>query len=65
MPIELLSDVIEFLADQAGIYGAHDDENDEACEKRPCRICWTEHVRERIEAAVKVEAQLARGGSHE
>ena len=37
--IETLSDVVEYLADQVGVYGAHDDEDDEACEKKPCRVC--------------------------
>lgn len=61
MAIELLSDVIEHLADQAGVYGAHDDENDAACEKKPCRMCWVEEWTIRIWAAVRVEQQLERG----
>jgi hypothetical protein len=58
MPIETLQDVVEYLADQVGIYGAHDDE---ACEKKPCRVCWTGDVTERIWKAVRIEEQLERG----
>ena len=61
MPLETLQDIVEYLADQANVYGAHDDENDEACETRPCRICWTEEVTERIWRAVRLEQQLERG----
>jgi hypothetical protein len=52
MPIELLSDVIEYLADQAGVYGAHD----ETCqENHICRVCWTANVRDRIQAAAELQ----------
>ena len=61
--IETLDDVIEYLANQAGVYGAHDDENDEACKRKPCRICWTEGVKLRIKEAVKIEEQLCRGAA--
>lgn len=55
--IETLDDIIERLADQVGIYGAHDD-NDEACETKPCRCCWTSELRDRLEAAFKIEQKL-------
>ena len=58
--IETLDDIIERLADQIGVYGAHDEENDEACDDKPCRMCWTSELREHIEAAVKVENKLRR-----
>ena len=61
MPIETLLDVVEWTADQAGVYGAHDDENDEACETKPCRVCWTEELTDRIWHAVRIEQQLERG----
>ena len=61
MPIETLTDVVEYAADQAGIYGAHDYENHEACERKPCRICWTTQLIDRIWAAVRIEQQLERG----
>ncbi len=61
MSLELLTDVVEYLADQAGIYGAHDDEDDAACEKKPCRCCWTSDVIDRIWSAVRIEQQLDRG----
>jgi hypothetical protein len=59
--IEQLSDIIDQLADQIGVYGAHDDENDEACQHKPCRVCWTSELWDRIHAAVELEQQLARG----
>ena len=61
MPIETVVDVMEALADQVGVYGAHDDENGEACQKKPCRVCWTSEWEDRIRAAFAVEAQLERG----
>ena len=59
--IETLNDVVEYLADQAGIYGAHDDDNDAACESKPCRVCWTSDVLDRIWHAVRIEQALERG----
>jgi hypothetical protein len=54
--IETLDDIIEWLADQIGVYGAHDDE----CEKPDkCRPCWTSDLKERIERAVEVERKLS------
>lgn len=58
MPIETLDDVIERLADEVGVYGAHDDENDDACAKNPCRVCWTSNLRDRLIAAIKVDQKL-------
>ena len=53
---ETLDDIIEWLADQIGVYGAHDDE----CEKPDkCRPCWTSDLKERIERAVEVERKLS------
>jgi hypothetical protein len=48
--IEEFEDVIEYIADQAGIYGAHRD--GESC---PCRVCWTAAIKQRIVAAIKFE----------
>ena len=59
--IETLTDIVEYCADQANIYGAHDDENDKACATKPCRQCWTEDLTLRIWAAVRIEQQLERG----
>jgi hypothetical protein len=61
MALDTLQDVVEYLADQANVYGAHDEENDEACKTRPCRVCWTEEVTDRIWQAVRLEQQLERG----
>jgi len=61
MSLEVLSDIVEQLADQIGVYGAHDEDNDAACEDKPCRVCWTSDLTDRIWAAVRVEQQLERG----
>lgn len=54
--IATLDDVIEQLADEIGIYGAHAEEfPDSQCE---CRVCWTMHLRGRIVAAVDIERKL-------
>ncbi len=60
--IELLDDIIEQIADWAGVYGAHRD-RDADC-KPPdhcCRCCWTSHLKERILDAVEIESALAKG----
>jgi hypothetical protein len=61
MPLETLSDIIGELANQIGVYGAHDDENDAACNDKPCRVCWTSELNDRIWSAVRMEQQLERG----
>ena len=61
MPIETLSDIIDTLADQVGVYGAHDEENDEACQVKPCRVCWASELNDRIWSAVRTEQALERG----
>jgi hypothetical protein len=53
--IETLDDIIEGLADRVGIYGACD----EPCStNKPCRICWTSNLRDRILTAIEIERQL-------
>lgn len=67
MPFETLEDIIEEIADRRGIYGAHGDEREDetpSCEvtctpKKPCRVCWTSGLADRIRAAVEVERKLA------
>ena len=59
--IETLGDIVEDMANKLGIYGAHDEEDDEACRIKPCRTCWTSEFTERIWAAVRVEQALERG----
>jgi hypothetical protein len=44
--IETLDDIIEDLANQAGVYGADR------------RSCWVATVKGRIEAAVEIESRL-------
>jgi hypothetical protein len=61
MALETLSDIVDELADRMGIYGAHDEENDVACDEKPCRVCWTSNMSDRINAAVRLEQQLERG----
>jgi len=63
MTIETVCDIIEALADQVGVYGAHDEENDEACQTKPCRVCWASELNDRIWAAVRVEQDIERGRS--
>lgn len=68
MPIETLPDIVEELADKLGIYGAHGDENEESpndvtcTPKRPCRICFTSDLSERIVAAMEIQRRLDVGG---
>jgi len=61
MAIETLEDIVENLADKIGVYGAHDEENEEVCDVHPCRCCWTSNLIERIWAAVRTEQALERG----
>lgn len=48
MTVETLEDIVESLADQLGVYGAHTEG-----ETRECRVCFTSQLTERIERAVK------------
>lgn len=58
MPIETLDDIVEELADNLCVYGAHSTE----CRSgRYCRCCWTSALKERVRAAVSVERRLAKG----
>lgn len=50
--IEIPHDLAEWLADQIGVYGAHDED-----ERKMCRICWTSLIVDRIRAAVHNEQQ--------
>ncbi len=67
MPIETIDDIIEEIADRRGIYGAHGDESDDDTPSRtvtctatkPCRVCWTCGLHDRIVAAVEIERQLS------
>lgn len=51
--IETLRELAEELADKVGIYGSHDEE-----EAVPCRICWTDDLRDRMLRAVENERKL-------
>jgi len=54
--IEQLDDIIEGLANKLGVYGAHHD----GCKfDKPCRVCWTSNLRERIINAVEIERKLS------
>lgn len=48
MTIETVEDIVEWVADQLGVYGGHEDG-----EQRQCRVCFTSELTERIERAVK------------
>ncbi len=61
MPLETVEDIIEQLADWIGVYGAHNDEDPCACADEPCRVCWTSELRDRLDAAFRLEAQLESG----
>ncbi len=63
MAIEVLSDIIEEMADRIGVYGAHgtDEENEgKQTDMYHCRVCFEIELRRRIEAACNIEA-LMRG----
>lgn len=63
MAIETLEDIVEEIADQLGIYGVHNEEDE--CFRQPkCRCCFTFSLRQRIENAVEIEQKLARGKHH-
>jgi hypothetical protein len=54
--IATLDDVIERLANEIGVYGAHTELHpDGKCE---CRVCWTIDTRSRILFAVELEIKL-------
>lgn len=56
MAIEELSDIVEELADDLGIYGAHAEEHpDGQCE---CRVCFSIQLTDRIRRAIAVEKAL-------
>ena len=55
MAIETLDDILDGLADQLGIYGAHPEDMDEECE---CRCCWIAGMKQRIRDTVQLEADL-------
>jgi hypothetical protein len=59
MPLEILQDIIDELADKLGIYGAHpDDDSDAECD---CRVCFTSSLNDRIWSAVRTEQALEAG----
>ncbi len=69
MPIETLDDIIEEIADVRGIYGAHGDELEEpphhvtCTATKPCRVCWTSGLRDRIVLALDNERKLSTSGT--
>lgn len=52
MPIEVVADIVEEMADRIGIYGAHEEDGDE------CRVCFTMDLARRIKEAVSTEVKL-------
>lgn len=56
MPIEVLDDIIEELADKLGIYGRHDSP---PCRYAECRACFVSELKDRITRAAEIERKLA------
>lgn len=60
--IERPDELADTLADLIGVYGAHDPfEKGEICPDDPrkmCRVCFVNHMTDRIRASVKNEAML-------
>lgn len=54
--LETPDELADHIADQVGIYGAHEDES--CTEQRPCRPCYVLDLTERIRAAVQNENLL-------
>jgi hypothetical protein len=54
--LETPAELADHLADQVGVYGAHEDET--CTEQRPCRPCYVTDLTERIRAAVQNETML-------
>ena len=66
MAIETLDDILEELADKAGVYGSHPEINDVqhpmpagVCR---CRVCFLAGLQERIVRAVEIEQILSING---
>lgn len=54
---ETLDDIVEELADELGIYGAHAEEHpDGQCE---CRVCWTTQITTRIKDAIQNDIKVS------
>lgn len=64
MAIETVDDIVEEIMDKLGIYGAHDHEEDEAGDKRPCRCCASSILRDRLDAAYEIERRLNQSLTH-
>jgi hypothetical protein len=54
--LETPDELADFLADQVGVYGAHED--GVCTEQRPCRPCYVSELTARIRQSVKNEALL-------
>ena len=54
--IENVYELVEWLADQIGVYGCHDER---CAPGRECRTCWTSGLDDRIRNAVENEKRLA------
>jgi len=62
MAIETLDDIIDEIADKCAVYGAHTEEDGEvgSWDMFHCRVCFVSSFRQRIEAAVQIEAIMRR-----
>ena len=62
--IETVDELVESLADAAGIWGSCPDDEKERCyQQRFCRICWTIEIKTRIWAATAREIVLSAANS--
>jgi hypothetical protein len=52
MAIETLDDIVEQLANEAGVWGAHEENGPIEDE---CRVCYTSALTRRIREAVRIE----------
>lgn len=55
MPVNLIEDVIESLADEFAIYGAH---GEQCTAEKPCRCCWVSSLADRMWSAIEAEMAL-------
>ena len=54
--IETVDDIVEELADNIGVYGAHSDAT--CFPGHLCRVCWTSQLHDRLVQALENEKRL-------
>lgn len=59
--LETPDELADHIADLAGIYGAHGEEETSTCtDAKPCRVCFVSGMTDRIREAVRNEALLTK-----